>query len=64
MCGIRTSSRTRSGFVSATSRQHVGAVLGLADDLEATVGLERPPDPVEHEPMVVGDDYSHRRSLP
>ena len=61
MCGIRTSSSTRSGFVRATMRQHLGAVLGLADDLEAAVGLERLADAVEHEPVVVCNDYAHRR---
>ena len=37
--------------------------LRLADDLELTVRLERPADPVEDEPMVVGDHHSHGSSV-
>ena len=40
-------------------RQHLGARLRLADDLESAVGFERPLDPVEDEAMVVGDHNAH-----
>ena len=63
MCGIRTSSRTRSGFVSPDERKHLRPGLGLADDLESAVVFERPADPVEDEPMVVGDHDSHPESV-
>ena len=59
MCGMRTSSRTRSGFVLPDERKHLRARLRLADDLEAAVGLERALDPVEDEAMVVGDHNAH-----
>ena len=56
---MRTSSRTRSGFVLPDEREHLRPGLRLADDLEAAVGLERAPDPVEDEPVVVGDHDAH-----
>ena len=59
MCGMRTSSRTRSGLVLPDEWKHLRPGLRLADDLEATVGLERPLDPVEDEPVVVGDHDAH-----
>ena len=59
MCGIRTSSSTRSGLRLADEREHLRPRLRLADDLEAAVRLERALDPVEDEPMVVGDHDAH-----
>ena len=43
----------------ADERQDLRSRLGLADDLEPAVGLERPLDPVEDEAMVVGDHDTH-----
>jgi len=43
----------------ADERKHLRARLCFADDLEATVRLERALDPVEDEAMVVGDHYAH-----
>jgi hypothetical protein len=40
-------------------REHLRPGLGLSDDLEATVGLECPLDPVEDKPMVVGNQNTH-----
>ena len=40
-------------------REDVGAVEGLADDLEAAVGFERVVDSGQHEPVVVCNDYAH-----
>ena len=39
--------------------EHLRPGLRLSDDLEATVGLERTLDPVEDEPMVVGNHDAH-----
>src|SRR6188472_168105 len=44
-------------------RQDLGAVLGLADDLEPAVVLERAADAVEHEAMVVCEQNLHAGSL-
>src|SRR5262245_15461779 len=44
-------------------RQHLRAGLRFADDLEATVGFERTLDPVEDEPVVVGDHDAHATSV-
>ena len=41
-------------------RQHLGAVLGLAHDLEAAVGLERPANAVQHQPVIICNDDTHR----
>ena len=43
----------------ATRASTSAPVLRLPDDLEAAVGLERPADAVEHEAVVVCDDYAH-----
>ena len=43
--------------------EHLCPGLRLSDDLEATVGFERALDPVEDEPMVVGDNDAHRNSV-
>ena len=63
MFGMRTSSTTRSGLGLPDERQDLGAVLGLADDLEPAVLLERAADAVEHEAMVVGEQDLHAGSL-
>ena len=42
-------------------RQHLGPVLRLTDDLEAAVGFERPANAVEHEAVVVCNDYAHAK---
>ena len=63
MCGIRTSSRTRSGVRLAHEWEHLRPGLRLSDDLEATVGLERTLDPVEDEPVVVGNHDAHVESV-
>ena len=47
---------TRSGWRPLDDREDVGAVEGLADDLEAAVGLERVVDSRQHEPVIVCDD--------
>ena len=56
---MRTSSRTRSGFSRADQGKHLRAGLGLPDDLEVPVRLERSLDPVEDEAVVVGDYDAH-----
>ena len=40
-----------------------GPVLRLPDDLESTVFLERPLDPVEDEAVIVGDYHAHGASV-
>ena len=47
----------------ADEREHLRPGLRLADDLEAAVVLERPLDPVEDEPVVVGDHDAHGGSV-
>jgi len=46
MFGMRTSSTKSSGFIWPTTGAP-GRLLGLADDPEATVLLERATDPIE-----------------
>ena len=63
MCGIRTSRRTRSGFVLPTS----GSTC-VPDCVSPTISkppsfLERALDPVEDEPVVVGDHDAHGASV-
>jgi hypothetical protein len=40
-------------------REHLCPVLRLSDDLEAAVLLERAPDGLEHEAVVVRDQHPH-----
>ena len=47
------------GIRLAHQRKHLRSRLRLADDLEAAVVLERALDPVEDEPVVVGDHDAH-----
>ena len=47
------------GLLAADEREHLRPGLRLPDDLEVAVRLERPLDPVEDEPVVVGDYDAH-----
>src|SRR4029079_15087250 len=48
------------GLLLRDHRQHLRAVAGLADDLEAAVGLERALDPGQDQRVVVRDQDFHR----
>ena len=51
------------GLRPAHEREDLRPGLRLADDLEVAVRLERAPDAVEDEPVVVGDQDAHRGSV-
>ena len=63
--GMRTSISTTSGDEASTSRDRLGAVLGLADDLDVVAGVEDHAEPRPHQRLIVGDDdpdaSRHRR---
>ena len=60
MCGIRTSSNTRSGVVRETIGSTWVPFWVSPDDLEAAVGLECPADAVQHQPVIICNDDTHR----
>ncbi len=48
--------RTTSGRVSAAPLEGLGAVLGLADDLDVGLRVEDRGEPGPHERLIVGDE--------
>ena len=60
MTGIRMSMSTTSGASSPDERDRLGAVRGLADDLEVRCRVDEQAEAPAHERLVVGDDDAHR----
>ena len=60
--GMRTSIRITSGSSSAARLERLGAVGGLADDLDVLLGLEDHPEPRADERLVVDDEHADHRA--